>query len=152
MWTSVSNVPRCVGDMIAMVCCRCGRVSATSQGVWVIWLWWCVVDVDECQQRPKVCEFTCSNTLGSFVCGCPAGYVLNMDQRTCRGQLVPSVTGGSDTYIYIYIYNDNKNNNKTVGIKAVKTDRTICIIIHIAWFLLFVIRTVFRGGCVSTEF
>ena len=55
-------------------------------------LWSCFLDVDECQQRPKVCEFTCSNTLGSFVCGCPAGYVLNMDQRTCRGQLVHSIS------------------------------------------------------------
>ncbi|XP_041363896.1 fibrillin-2-like [Gigantopelta aegis] len=42
------------------------------------------VDVDECRQTPKPCEFTCQNTQGSYVCTCPRGYVLNSDGRTCR--------------------------------------------------------------------
>jgi hypothetical protein len=42
------------------------------------------VDINECRQDPKPCEFTCSNTEGGFICGCPPGYVLNMDGLTCR--------------------------------------------------------------------
>ncbi|KAK7485812.1 hypothetical protein BaRGS_00022912 [Batillaria attramentaria] len=39
----------------------------------------CEHDVDECAENPDVCERgqNCSNTRGSYVCNCPAGYVKN---------------------------------------------------------------------------
>lgn len=47
---------------------------------------WFVKDINECRIDPKPCEFTCSNSVGSFICGCPTGYVLNADGLTCRGR------------------------------------------------------------------
>ena len=42
-------------------------------------------DVDECTQNIHNCEHTCENTVGSFLCGCNAGYELTSDGRTCQG-------------------------------------------------------------------
>lgn len=42
-------------------------------------------DIDECQfTKYPVCSQTCTNTYGSFTCGCLAGYVLRPDLRTCK--------------------------------------------------------------------
>jgi len=48
----------------------------------------CVLDIDECSSvRPPCTDVAlCVNTPGSFDCSCPAGYKLDADQRTCRGQ------------------------------------------------------------------
>ncbi|KAL2764453.1 adhesion G protein-coupled receptor E5 isoform 3 preproprotein [Daubentonia madagascariensis] len=43
-------------------------------------------DVDECQQSPRVCKShgICSNTLGSYTCLCPPGFVLKPeDPKLC---------------------------------------------------------------------
>ena len=42
-------------------------------------------DVDECARNIHNCEHTCENTIGSFLCGCNAGYELTSDGRTCQG-------------------------------------------------------------------
>ncbi|CAL1538045.1 unnamed protein product [Lymnaea stagnalis] len=40
------------------------------------------VDEDECQDDP--CDQNCTNTFGSYVCGCPGGFRLNAgDNSTC---------------------------------------------------------------------
>ncbi|XP_063705428.1 low-density lipoprotein receptor-related protein 4 [Culicoides brevitarsis] len=42
-------------------------------------------DIDECQfTNHPVCSQTCTNTYGSFICGCLPGYVLRPDLRTCK--------------------------------------------------------------------
>ena len=43
------------------------------------------VDVDECGDDTDGCSQTCTNTEGSFTCGCTDGYVLNVDGTTCDG-------------------------------------------------------------------
>ncbi|KAM9075940.1 epidermal growth factor-like protein 8 isoform 3-T3 [Megaptera novaeangliae] len=43
----------------------------------------CHVDVDECRTGVTLCSHGCSNTAGSFTCGCPRGLVLGPDGRTC---------------------------------------------------------------------
>uniref|UniRef100_A0A8C8YRY0 Adhesion G protein-coupled receptor E5 n=1 Tax=Prolemur simus TaxID=1328070 RepID=A0A8C8YRY0_PROSS len=46
-------------------------------------------DVDECQQSPRVCKSygICSNTLGSYTCHCPPGFVLKPeDPKLCAGR------------------------------------------------------------------
>ncbi|XP_068954872.1 fibrillin-3 isoform X1 [Petaurus breviceps papuanus] len=42
------------------------------------------VDVDECEQSPKPCNFLCKNTKGSFKCSCPRGYLLQGNGKTCK--------------------------------------------------------------------
>lgn len=40
-------------------------------------------DVNECEQSPSPCSFSCQNTDGSYTCGCAAGYVLAQDRSSC---------------------------------------------------------------------
>ncbi|XP_071399443.1 fibrillin-2b [Centroberyx affinis] len=42
------------------------------------------VDMDECAQSPKPCNFLCKNTEGSYLCSCPRGYTLQPDGKTCK--------------------------------------------------------------------
>uniref|UniRef100_A0A674K3X4 Fibrillin 3 n=1 Tax=Terrapene triunguis TaxID=2587831 RepID=A0A674K3X4_9SAUR len=42
------------------------------------------VDLDECNQSPKPCNFICKNTEGSYQCSCPRGYILQEDGKTCK--------------------------------------------------------------------
>ena len=42
-------------------------------------------DVNECQSGRNNCSQTCSNTVGSFQCGCTTGYSLQEDRVTCTG-------------------------------------------------------------------
>uniref|UniRef100_A0A8C8YS08 Adhesion G protein-coupled receptor E5 n=1 Tax=Prolemur simus TaxID=1328070 RepID=A0A8C8YS08_PROSS len=62
-------------------------------------------DVDECQQSPRVCKSygICSNTLGSYTCHCPPGFVLKPeDPKLCAGRgpgktLLPQGQGTAKT-------------------------------------------------------
>ena len=47
-----------------------------------------VVDIDECEDDTDGCSHTCTNTQGSFTCGCNDGYVLNVDGTTCDGMYI----------------------------------------------------------------
>ncbi|XP_070758881.1 fibulin-2 [Enoplosus armatus] len=41
-------------------------------------------DVDECQLHPgQLCQHACTNTWGSYRCGCHQGYVLQQDGHSC---------------------------------------------------------------------
>ncbi|XP_074783839.1 fibrillin-2-like [Athene noctua] len=42
------------------------------------------VDLDECNQSPKPCNFICKNTEGSYQCSCPRGYILQEDGKICK--------------------------------------------------------------------
>ena len=42
-------------------------------------------DIDECQSGRSNCSQTCTNTFGSFTCGCMPGYSLQEDGVTCTG-------------------------------------------------------------------
>ena len=43
-------------------------------------------DIDECSAGTDDCTQTCTNTVGSFTCGCNSGYVLETDGFTCNGK------------------------------------------------------------------
>lgn len=45
-------------------------------------------EVDECKFANHGCEHECINTLGSYQCGCFAGYELQPNGRTCEGMCV----------------------------------------------------------------
>ena len=44
------------------------------------------LDVDECSLNTDRCSHNCQDTHGSYVCSCPAGYMLGTDGRTCTGK------------------------------------------------------------------
>nr|XP_060613466.1 epidermal growth factor-like protein 7 [Anolis sagrei ordinatus]XP_060613467.1 epidermal growth factor-like protein 7 [Anolis sagrei ordinatus] len=44
----------------------------------------CQTDVDECAGRTHGCSHFCLNVAGSHRCGCPQGYELRMDGKTCQ--------------------------------------------------------------------
>lgn len=44
-----------------------------------------LLDIDECMMGTHDCSQICSNNEGSFTCGCPAGYLLAADRKTCIG-------------------------------------------------------------------
>ena len=43
------------------------------------------VDIDECANNTDNCNQTCTNTEGSFVCGCHDGYLLEGNGISCNG-------------------------------------------------------------------
>ena len=43
------------------------------------------VDIDECSDGTQRCSQICTNTIGSFTCGCNDGYLLDVDGATCNG-------------------------------------------------------------------
>ena len=43
-------------------------------------------DIDECAEETDDCSQTCTNTIGSFTCGCNSGYLLDTDGFTCSGK------------------------------------------------------------------
>ena len=46
-------------------------------------------DIDECIDGTHNCSQTCTNTVGSFTCGCNGGYLLDIDGFTCNGKHKP---------------------------------------------------------------
>ena len=47
-------------------------------------------DINECATGVDECDFSefCRDTEGSYQCGCPAGYRLAADGKTCDGEVV----------------------------------------------------------------
>ena len=44
------------------------------------------VDINECSDDNGGCDHTCTNTVGSYSCGCNDGYELDTeDEHTCIG-------------------------------------------------------------------
>ena len=49
-------------------------------------------DINECENAIGGCNHVCTNTIGSFLCSCNAGYELDSDQRTCVGEYNTTTT------------------------------------------------------------
>ena len=43
-------------------------------------------DVDECSDGIHDCMQNCNNTLGSYICTCDSGFIIDADGRTCDGK------------------------------------------------------------------
>ena len=43
-------------------------------------------DIDECSNGTDTCTQTCTDTHGSFTCGCNTGYELDTDGFTCNSK------------------------------------------------------------------
>ena len=46
----------------------------------------CPADVDECIEGTSGCGQNCTNLVGSYLCGCYQGFLLNIDQHACSGE------------------------------------------------------------------
>ena len=44
-----------------------------------------MIDIDECWEY-KPCDQNCTNTIGSFYCGCFSGFEEVGDNRSCVGE------------------------------------------------------------------
>ena len=47
-----------------------------------------IIDVDECQENLHSCQHICTNTDGSFSCGCNEGFMLDGDGQNCTGKII----------------------------------------------------------------
>ena len=47
-----------------------------------------ILDINECLINRGGCSDMCTNTWGSFKCTCRTGFTLNVDGRTCNGNIV----------------------------------------------------------------
>lgn len=42
-------------------------------------------DVNECMIGSFDCSHNCHNVIGSYICGCDCGYIIDTDGQTCNG-------------------------------------------------------------------
>ena len=56
--------------------------------------------MNECLSNNGNCSVNCTNTVGSYMCLCNSGYMLNADARTCAGK----------QYMYIGFLNGKEKN------------------------------------------
>ena len=45
-------------------------------------------DIDECNLGISGCSQLCTNSIGSFECGCYYGYQLTSDNKSCIGEFI----------------------------------------------------------------
>ena len=57
-------------------------------------------DINECETINGGCEQICTNAIGSFVCSCGTGYLLDGNGFNCTGTL-PHITG--QLYFYTFV-------------------------------------------------
>ncbi len=46
-----------------------------------------LLDINECENSRNLCNGTCENTLGSYNCFCPTGYVPSPKETLCIGKM-----------------------------------------------------------------
>ena len=70
-------------EKLVLVNQYCIQYSVFGHVLWVILF---IEDINECNTGNGNCSQVCSNTIGSYMCSCMTGYVLNADGRGCRGK------------------------------------------------------------------
>ena len=46
----------------------------------------CYTDIDECSDGIHQCMQNCNNSLGSYICTCESGFIIDADGITCDGK------------------------------------------------------------------
>ena len=49
------------------------------------------IDIDECSEDIHRCDQHCHNTIGSYMCSCDTGFLLDSDGYTCNGENKTSI-------------------------------------------------------------
>jgi len=52
-----------------------------------ITLWFCLLDINECDESSSDCDQICTNTPGAFTCSCHSGYTLT-DGNCIEGECI----------------------------------------------------------------
>ena len=47
-----------------------------------------MLDVNECREEVDECDQDCKNTVGSYICGCSSGFLLDPNGKSCNGKLL----------------------------------------------------------------
>ena len=42
-------------------------------------------DVDECRDQIDECDQDCENIVGSYLCSCCSGFILDLNGKSCKG-------------------------------------------------------------------
>ena len=45
-----------------------------------------LLDINECSIDNGYCSSLCTNTVGSYICSCESGYILEEDGHNCTGK------------------------------------------------------------------
>lgn len=88
--SSIANAMRdidwCLEEMSALVR-KDSKVARSPCVVCSTLRFFFVIDIDECRSEPGICRNgQCTNTIGSFECSCPQGFVLSSNGRECKGR------------------------------------------------------------------
>ena len=76
-----SIVCSCGSDSVHVVFTVCWQPCTCSYTLYFL----SPADIDECSDETDNCEQTCTNTPGSFVCGCFDGFTLDGNGQNCTG-------------------------------------------------------------------
>ena len=66
-----------------------------------------ILDINECAVGNGGCQHDCTNTDGSYTCGCQSGFKLNNNEHTCSGIQKIIIIKITDYYNYAIINNRN---------------------------------------------
>ena len=89
----------------------CSHTASLAQTIYLNILFILLPDVDECAvgihtctcgSQSQGCTATCTNTDGTYVCGCSLGFVLDVDGLTCIGKYCEALLGIEGRCKYMY--------------------------------------------------
>ena len=60
----------------------------STERIQIIYMLLFVTDIDECATNSHQCQQNCHNNNGSYVCSCDSGYILDINGRSCDGEIV----------------------------------------------------------------
>lgn len=61
-------------------------------------------EIDECFEGTHQCTQNCVNTIGSYVCTCNSGFIIDADRRTCDGENKIITLTTANMYLYVQRY------------------------------------------------
>ena len=63
-----------------------------------------ILDIDECRQGINLCSQNCHNSIGSYVCTCGSGFLINVDGKTCVGEYMHVHTLKLRQLLVLFVY------------------------------------------------
>ena len=97
-----------------------------------------LIDIDECAKRQDNCVQTCTNTNGSYVCFCEAGYRLASDGYSCNGEYY-NYGGELDFFMLLSTLCSKILMNVLKAVLAVRSRVLTClaaICVHVVWVII----------------